>query len=137
MCRAFTPREKPAATIAVQHGDEALTWAQLEAGANRRAHAFRDRGVKPGDFVAIGLPNGNSFFEDEFRRLEMRRDADLAVAQTAAWRGRADPRNPQTLAGRRWRAGLGRAERAAERFFAARLSRHARFMRLSLVTGRR
>lgn len=57
---------KPTDTIAVRHGDETLTWAQLEANANARAHAFRDKGVKPGDFVAIGLPNSNAFYETSF-----------------------------------------------------------------------
>ena len=57
---------KPANTIAVRHGAEALTWDQLERAANRRARAFAAKGVKPGDFVAIGLPNGNAFFETSF-----------------------------------------------------------------------
>src|SRR6201999_1627522 len=39
---------------------------QLEQGATRRAHAFAAKGVKPGDFVAIGLPNSNAFFETTF-----------------------------------------------------------------------
>ena len=57
---------KPSDTVAIQHGDATLTWPELERNANRRAHAFRDRGVKPGDFVAIGLPNGNAFYETSF-----------------------------------------------------------------------
>src|ERR1700756_4625728 len=52
--------------IAISHGAEALTWQQLERNANRRAHAFDAKGVKPGDFVAIGLPNSNEFFETTF-----------------------------------------------------------------------
>jgi bile acid-coenzyme A ligase len=52
--------------IAVSHGADTLTWEQLERGANRRARAFAARGVKPGDFVAIGLPNSNTFFETSF-----------------------------------------------------------------------
>ena len=52
--------------IAIGHGAEKLTWWQLERNANRRARAFAGRGVKPGDFVAIGLPNGNEFFETTF-----------------------------------------------------------------------
>ena len=43
-----------------------LTWEQLERNANRRARAFAAKGVKPGDFVAIGLPNSNAFFETTF-----------------------------------------------------------------------
>ena len=57
---------KPKDAIAVSHGDDTLTWEQLERGANRRARAFAAKGVKAGDFVAIGLPNGNSFFETSF-----------------------------------------------------------------------
>ncbi|MBR1222010.1 AMP-binding protein [Bradyrhizobium sp. U87765 SZCCT0131] len=57
---------KPKDTVAVRHGDESLTWEQLERGANRRARAFADRGVKAGDFVAIGLPNSNAFYETSF-----------------------------------------------------------------------
>ena len=43
-----------------------ITWEQLERNANRRARAFAAKGVKPGDFVAIGLPNSNVFFETTF-----------------------------------------------------------------------
>jgi bile acid-coenzyme A ligase len=57
---------KPKDTIAISHGADALTWEQLERGANRRARAFAAKGVKAGDFVAIGLPNGNAFFETSF-----------------------------------------------------------------------
>ncbi len=58
---------KPHGTIAIRHGQDTLTWDELERGANRRARAFAARGVKPGDFVAIGLPNGNTFFETSLR----------------------------------------------------------------------
>src|ERR1700704_2532010 len=57
---------RPKDTVAIRHGADALTWEQLERGANRRARAFAARGVKPGDFAAIGLPNGNTFFETSF-----------------------------------------------------------------------
>src|SRR5438105_2405274 len=57
---------KPKDAVAVSHGADTLTWEQLERGANRRARAFVARGVKPGDFVAIGLPNSNTFFETSF-----------------------------------------------------------------------
>src|ERR1700743_598790 len=53
-------------TLSRGHGTDTLTWEQLERGANRRARAFAAKGVKPGDFVAIGLPNGNAFFETSF-----------------------------------------------------------------------
>ncbi|MBR0797761.1 AMP-binding protein [Bradyrhizobium jicamae] len=57
---------KPTDAIAVSHGQDTLTWEQLERRANARARAFAARGVKPGDFVAIGLPNSNAFFETTF-----------------------------------------------------------------------
>jgi bile acid-coenzyme A ligase len=57
---------KSASAIAIRHGEDALTWDQLERGANRRARALAAKGVKAGDFVAIGLPNGNVFFETTF-----------------------------------------------------------------------
>jgi len=57
---------RPENTIAISHGEETLTWRQLERNANRRARAFAAKGVKPGDFVAIGLPNSNQFFETTF-----------------------------------------------------------------------
>ena len=57
---------KPKDTIAISHGADDLTWEQLERNANRRARAFAAKGVKPGDFVAIGLPNSNAFFETTF-----------------------------------------------------------------------
>ncbi|MCA1453119.1 AMP-binding protein [Bradyrhizobium sp. BRP22] len=57
---------QPAGTIAIRHGQDTLTWEQLERGANARARAFATKGVKPGDFVAIGLPNSNAFFETTF-----------------------------------------------------------------------
>jgi bile acid-coenzyme A ligase len=57
---------KPKDAVAVSHGADELTWQQLERNANRRARAFAAKGVKPGDFVAIGLPNSNAFFETTF-----------------------------------------------------------------------
>ncbi|MFZ5734414.1 MAG: AMP-binding protein, partial [Pseudomonadota bacterium] len=57
---------KPKDTIAISHGNDTLTWEQLERNANRRARAFAALGVKPGDAVAIGLPNGNALFETTF-----------------------------------------------------------------------
>lgn len=53
-------------TTAIIHGDDHLSWSELERRANRRARAFADLGVKPGDFVAVGLPNSNVFYENTF-----------------------------------------------------------------------
>src|SRR6202045_4398635 len=57
---------RPEDAIATSHGDATLSWWQLERNANRRARAFMAKGVKPGDFVAIGLPNSNEFYETSF-----------------------------------------------------------------------
>jgi bile acid-coenzyme A ligase len=55
---------KPKDTIAVSHGDDAITWEQLERNANRRARAFAAKGVKSGDFVAIGSAQQQCVFRD-------------------------------------------------------------------------
>ncbi|NOJ44573.1 AMP-binding protein [Bradyrhizobium australiense] len=48
---------------AVSCGETTLTCGQLEARANRVARALEGLGVKLGDFVTIGLPNGINFIE--------------------------------------------------------------------------
>ncbi|MCK1334596.1 AMP-binding protein [Bradyrhizobium sp. 38] len=48
---------------AVSCGEITLTCGQLEARANRIARALEGLGVKQGDLVTIGLPNGVNFFE--------------------------------------------------------------------------
>jgi bile acid-coenzyme A ligase len=105
---------KPKGTIAVSHGTEAITWEQLERNANARA--FAAKGVKPGDFVAIGLPNSNVFFETTFAVWKCG-----ATPTSLTWRSRRRTRHPQAVAGGRRPAGLERAEFAAGRFRAARL----------------
>ncbi|MCL0138032.1 AMP-binding protein, partial [Klebsiella pneumoniae] len=57
---------KPADTVAVAHGEDRLTWSELERRANARARVFMEQGVKPGDFVAVGLPNSNALYETTF-----------------------------------------------------------------------
>ncbi len=57
---------KAPGTIAVVHGGETLDWEQLERHANARARAFMALGVRPGDFVVVGLPNSNVFYETTF-----------------------------------------------------------------------
>ncbi|HEX6036828.1 non-ribosomal peptide synthetase, partial [Longimicrobium sp.] len=44
--------------VAVQHGDRAVTYAELEGAANRLAHALQRRGVGPETRVALHLENG-------------------------------------------------------------------------------
>lgn len=51
---------------AVRHGDDVLTWAQLEDRANRRANALAANGVGIDDRVVLALPNGNALFELSF-----------------------------------------------------------------------
>lgn len=43
-------------------GDEAIDHAELDRRATRMAHAFHERGVGPGDRVAVMLPSGFEFF---------------------------------------------------------------------------
>ncbi len=52
---------KPADSIAVSHGADALTWHELERRANARARTCAAKDVKPGDFFALVLPNRNAF----------------------------------------------------------------------------
>ncbi|MDW5593763.1 AMP-binding protein [Conexibacter stalactiti] len=51
---AATRPDDPAVTC----GDESVTFAQLESRANRLARAYAELGVREGDFVSVGLPNG-------------------------------------------------------------------------------
>jgi len=90
---------KPKDTIAIRHGADTLTWEQLERGANRRARAFAASGVRPGDFVAIGLPNGNAFFETTFAVWKLGATPTSLVLAIAAWRSRGRARHPQAGAG--------------------------------------
>ena len=55
-----------AETVAIVHGDDELSWGALERNANARARVMMAKGVKAGDFVAVGLPNSNSFYETTF-----------------------------------------------------------------------
>ena len=53
-------------TIAIIHSEVRLSWGDLERRPNARARAFQDLGARPGDFVAVGLPNSNAFYENTF-----------------------------------------------------------------------
>ncbi len=48
--------------VAVAVGDESITRGGLERRSNRVARAYAELGVREGDFVTIGLPNGIEFF---------------------------------------------------------------------------
>lgn len=43
--------------IAVRHDDSTLTYAQLDDASARVAALLRDRGVRPGDRIALTMPN--------------------------------------------------------------------------------
>ena len=58
--------EREPTAIAVTHEGVSTTFRALEAGANRRARAFAERGVAEGDFVTLALPNGLEFIESFF-----------------------------------------------------------------------
>jgi len=49
--------------IAISCGEAKLSWADLDAHANRVARALQGLGVKVGNLVTIGLPNGIDFIE--------------------------------------------------------------------------
>jgi bile acid-coenzyme A ligase len=51
---------------ALSHGDESLSWGELDNRATRRAHALAAQGVKQDDRVVLALPNGNALFELAF-----------------------------------------------------------------------
>jgi len=53
---------RPAVTL----GAETLTFAQLDAGANRRARRLIELGVTPDDMVMIALPNSLAYYETAF-----------------------------------------------------------------------
>ena len=46
--------------------DKALTYNQLNSGANRIAHSLIEKGVKPGDSVVLLLPRRSFYFEAMF-----------------------------------------------------------------------
>jgi len=48
---------------AITHEENSVTWAEFEANTNRLARAYAALGVKEGDLVTIGLPNGIGFYE--------------------------------------------------------------------------
>ncbi|HEY4342808.1 MAG TPA: AMP-binding protein [Parvibaculum sp.] len=48
---------------AITHEGRTVTWAEFEASTNRLARAYEKLGVKEGDLVTIGLPNGIEFYE--------------------------------------------------------------------------
>lgn len=56
---AASGADKPAIT----HEGRTVSWAQFDASTNRLARAYEKLGVREGDLVTIGLPNGIEFYE--------------------------------------------------------------------------
>ena len=56
--------------VALVHGLERLTYSQIEAEANRLAHALVEAGVRRGDRVAIFLPNSSGAVVSIFATLK-------------------------------------------------------------------
>ncbi len=52
--------------VALEHGDVALTYGEIEAGANRVAARLRDLGVARGDRVGLLADNGRAYVEGFF-----------------------------------------------------------------------
>jgi bile acid-coenzyme A ligase len=48
---------------AVRHGDDVLSWGELDAQSTRRAWAMKAEGVGQDDIVTLAVPNGNDFYE--------------------------------------------------------------------------
>ncbi len=69
--------------VAARHGARHLSYAQLEARANRLAHTLRKRGIRQGSFVGIALA----------RSIDMLA-ALLAVLKTGATYVPLDPQFP-------------------------------------------
>jgi bile acid-coenzyme A ligase len=51
---------------AIRHGEDVLSWSQLDDRATRRAHALASAGIGQDDRVVLALPNGNALFELSF-----------------------------------------------------------------------
>ena len=57
--------------VALVYGNEALTWRELAARIECRAHGLRSLGVEAGDTVTIALPNGTPFLETTYAALRL------------------------------------------------------------------
>lgn len=55
--------ERGADKPAITHEGRTVSWAEFDASTNRLARAYEKLGVKEGDLVTIGLPNGIEFYE--------------------------------------------------------------------------
>ena len=68
-----TTPEAPALVVRASAGDEVrLTFAALDARANRLAHAFRAAGIGPGDHIGCHLYDGNQYVEANLAAFKIR-----------------------------------------------------------------
>lgn len=68
-----TTPDAPALVVRSTAGDEVrLTFAELDARANRLAHAFLDQGIGPGDHIGCHLYDGNQFVEATLAAFKVR-----------------------------------------------------------------
>ncbi|HEY5240593.1 MAG TPA: AMP-binding protein, partial [Polyangiaceae bacterium] len=58
--------------LAVVSGEQRLTFAELEARANRLAGALRELGIGAGDHVGLYLYNGHPFLEAMLAAFKLR-----------------------------------------------------------------
>jgi len=61
-----------ASRVAVVSGETQLSYAELDARANRLAHFLRSRGVGPGQHIGLHLWNGNEFLEGMLAAFKLR-----------------------------------------------------------------
>src|SRR5262245_11523442 len=71
-------------------GDRTLSFRELDCASTRLARAYAERGVGPGDFVTIALPNGSEF----------------VIASFAAWKLGAVPQPVSTKLPEKERAAI-------------------------------
>jgi acyl-CoA synthetase (AMP-forming)/AMP-acid ligase II len=62
----------PADRIALVSGNTRLTYRELDARANRLAHALQARGIGKGDHIGLYLYNGNEFIEAMLAAFKLR-----------------------------------------------------------------
>lgn len=81
----------------LRHGDDMLSWGELDTRSTRRAHALRRVGVRRDDLVMLSLPNGNALYELTFAVWKLGAtpsvvSAKLPPAELAAILDLAEPR---------------------------------------------
>lgn len=53
-------------SVALKHGEDIVTWGELDRRSTQRAWALKAAGVRKDDFVTIALPTGSVFYELTF-----------------------------------------------------------------------